>query len=158
MSELIRYCKKWFIMKKIAIDPLSEAQALEMHVSGGSNTALVEGGDYPACFIECLLDKKMIGVGFLDVRGREYLTYQFRILSGTQLFLSMATYREFDRESDRVLSGDSYIFKEKGELYIRHSHMSPHALEEAQSTFDPAGNYEAFPAFGDYSSLTKVER
>jgi len=158
MHELIRYYKKWFIMKKSAIDPLSEAQAFELHAARGSYTALVGGEAYPACFIECLLDKKMIGVGFLDVKGREYLTYQFKILSETQLFLSMATYREFDGDSDRVLSGDSYIFKEKGELYIRHSHMSPHALEEAQSTFDPAGNYEAFPAFGDYSSLTKVER
>jgi hypothetical protein len=158
MSELVRYCKKWFIMKKIAIDPLSEDQAFELHSSGGSYTALVGGEDYPACFVECLLDKKMIAVGFLDVKGREYLAYQFRILSETQLFLNMATYREFDAGSDRVLSGESYIFKESGELYIRRTHMSPRTFEESQSSFEPAGNYEAFPAFGDYSNLTKIER
>jgi hypothetical protein len=158
MSEFVRYCRKWFIMKKFAIDPMSDTQASEVHASGGSYTALVGGEDYPACFVECLLDKKMIGVGFLDARGREYLTYQFRILSGPRLFLNMATYREFDGGDDRVLSGESYIFKEGGELCIRRTHMNPYTFEEVQSSFDPAGNYEAFPAFGDYSSLTKVER
>jgi hypothetical protein len=50
----------------------------------------------------------------------------------------MATPRQFDRDTDSILSGESYIFKETWELFICRNQIIPFKVDEAQSTFDPA--------------------
>lgn len=154
----IYYCKSWFRMKKIAIELMDEATAHSRHLSGESYTAFIGSDTNPSCFVEFLISKGMVGVGFLDNRCREYLTYQFQSVGADSLFLTMATHREFEGEGDRVVSGASYIFSEAGELVIRREKFEPHVLEEARSSFDPSKNYEKIPVFGDYSSVTKIDR
>ncbi|MFK3800329.1 MULTISPECIES: lytic transglycosylase [unclassified Pseudomonas] len=156
--ETVKYCQTWSRIKKEMVGPLSEEEAASLHSSNNSYTALIGGGRYPACFIEMVIDKAMVGVGFLDEMGRVYLTYQFQVVANGKIFLTMATWRKFDGEGDKVLSGESYIFSESGELVIRRNRMVPYEVEEANATFDPAGNYENIPVFGDYSAVIKVER
>jgi hypothetical protein len=158
MDLPIYYCKSWFRMKKVAIELLTETDAGLRHSSGESYTVLIGSESKPSCFVEVLLGKGMVGVGFLDDRCREYLTYQFQCVSTDRLFLSMATHREFCGDEERILGGTSYIFSESGDLIIRREKFNPHSLEEAKSSFDPSGNYEDVPDFGCYSSLIKADR
>ena len=158
MGLPIYYCRSWFRMKKIAIEPMDKASAHSKHLSGESYTALVGSSSAPTCFVELAIDKGMVGVGFLDEKCREYLTYQFQVVDSESLFLSMATYRRFAGDGDEVVGGECYIFNKEGRLVIRREKFNPHELEEAVSTFDPSGNYEKFPEFGCYSDIIKVDR
>ncbi|WP_122385338.1 lytic transglycosylase [Pseudomonas savastanoi] len=157
MSPSIFYCKSWFRLKHRAIDPMDEATANALHLAKKPYTALIGSDSKPACFVEMILDKNMVGVGFLDDHQREYLTYQFQCLDSETLFLTMAIHREFD-DAGKISVGTSYIFKESGELLIRREQLNPHKLEEAKSHFEPKDNYEKIPEFGDYSNVTKVNR
>lgn len=135
---------------------MSESMARAKHQAGKSYTALIGSESTPSCFVEMLMDKGMVGVGFFDDKGREYLTYQFHYLDESQLFLSMATHREF--EGSKVSLGTTYIFGQQDNIVIRRERMSPYKVEEAQSTFESAGNYEVAPKFGDYSGVIKISR
>ncbi|WP_065910744.1 lytic transglycosylase [Pseudomonas sp. 58 R 12] len=150
------YSKSWFRAKKCAIEPMSESTARSEHQAGKSYTALIGSESTPSCFVEMLIDKGMVGVGFLDDKGHEYLTYQFHYLDESQLFLSMATHREF--EGGKVAFGTTYIFGRQGGLVVRRERMIPYTVEDAQSTFEPAGNYEVAPKFGDYSGVININR
>ncbi|NNJ16156.1 lytic transglycosylase [Pseudomonas putida CSV86] len=158
MDLPVYYCKSWFRMKKIAIEPMGEALAHSRHLSGESYTALVGSDSAPSCFIEVFLDKGMVGVGFLDEKCREYLTYQFQVIDVNGLFLTMATHREFEGGGDKVVGGSSYIFNENGELIVRREKFNPHEVEEARSSFDPSQNYEKIPKFGCYSDVIRADR
>ncbi|WLI06914.1 lytic transglycosylase [Pseudomonas sp. FP597] len=158
MGLSVFYCNNWFRLKRIAIGPMNEQAARAKHLAGKSYVALIGSDSQPSCFVEMLIDKKMVGVGFLDDKGREYLTYQFKYIDAEKLFLTMATHREYYGDEDKVVSGTSYIFKENGELIIRREGFNPHNLEKSKSTFDPVGNYENAPEFGKYSGVVKLNR
>jgi len=156
MALSIFYCKTWFRAKRSAIEFMDADTARVRHEAGESYTVLIGSNSTPSCFVEMLIDKGMVGVGILDEDGREYLTYQFHYLNNQQLFLTMATYREF--EGGKVALGTSYLFNQQGDLVIRREQMNPHVIEEAKSTFEPAGNYEKAPTFGCYSGVIHVNR
>lgn len=158
MKSEVYFCKSWFRIKKIAIDPCDEAVARIYHETGASYTALIGSAVKPTCFLEFLTDKGMVGVGFLDQNLREYMAYQFQMVEDGKLFLSMVTHREFFDSSDKVKEGMTYFFDRGGELVIRRQRFNPHAVEKAVSSFDPINNYELFPEFGEYSELIKIER
>ena len=158
MAMTIHYCRSWFRMKKVAIEPMNKAMALSRHHSGQSYTALVGSTSAPSCFVELAIDKGMVGVGFLDKRCREYLTYQFRVIDTENLFLTMATHREFEGDKDGVKGGECYVFNEDGGLVIIRERVNPYELKEAKTRFDPCPNYERLPQFGCYSHLIKTDR
>ncbi|NWA83736.1 lytic transglycosylase [Pseudomonas sp. D2002] len=158
MGLPIYYCKSWFRMKKVAIEPMDEALAHSRHLSGESYTALIGSDSAPSCFVELSIDRGMVSVGFLDKKCREYLSYQFQVIDADNLFLTMATHREFQGDGDEVIGGECYIFNEEGGLVIRREKFNPHELEEARSSFEPSRNYEKIPKFGCYSDVTKADR
>lgn len=158
MKSEIYYCKSWFRINKISIEPCDEAAARAKHESGASYTVLIGSATKPTCFLELIIDKGMVGVGFLDEHLREYMTYQFQRVEDGRLFLSMVTHRDFVDGGDKVKEGTTYFFDQGGELVIRRQAFSPHSIEKAVSSFDPVNNYEAFPEFGEYLELIKVER
>lgn len=158
MGLPIYYCKSWFRMKKVAIEPMDENLAHSKHLSGESYTALIGSDSSPSCFVELSLDRGMVGVGFFDKKCREHLTYQFQVANADDLFLTMAVHREFEGDGDEVVGGTCYIFTEKGDLVIRREKFHPHEFEEAKSSFEPARNYEKIPKFGCYSDVTRIDR
>ncbi len=158
MGLPIYYCKSWFRMKKVALGLMDEALAHSRHLSGEPYTALIGSESAPSCFVELSMDKGMVGVGFLDKNCREYLTYQFQVIDADNLFLTMATHREFEADGDEIIGGESYIFNERGDLVIRREKFNPHELEEARSSFEPSRNYEKIPKFGFYSNVIKADR
>jgi hypothetical protein len=112
----------------------------------------------PSCFVEFSINKGMVGVGFLDKKCREYLTYQFQVTDADNLLLTMATHREFEGDGDEAIGGESYIFNEEGGLVISREKFNPHEIEEARSSFEPSRNYEKIPKLGCYSNVTKADR
>ena len=95
---------------------------------------------------------------FLDDHLREALSYHFNEYEPGKLFLSMAVYREFDGDTDRVASGDCYFFDRSGDVSIRYETFDPHTLEVAETVTDVSGNYDFYPEFGVYDSVCARER
>ena len=129
MALPIYYCKSWFRMKKVATELLTETGAALRHSSGESYTALIGSKSKPSCFVEVLLGKGMVGVGFLDDRCREYLTYQFQCVGTDRLFLSMATHREFDGDEEKVLGAQATFLVKVAILLFDARNLIPTVLK-----------------------------
>jgi hypothetical protein len=156
MKRPIYFCKSWFRAKKRPIEIWPEDQARAAHVNKQYYTVLVDSINRPYCFLE--IADKVVGVGFLDEYLRESLTYAFQEFEPGKLFLTMATHREFDGDTDKVASGISYMFDRNGTMQIRREFFNPHLLETAASSADVGSNYSPMPTFGEYDDLIRVER
>ena len=152
----IFFCKSWFRAKKRLTVLWDEAQAREAHERRKPYTALIGDVERPTHVVE--LNDRFVGVEFLDDLLRAALSFQYREVEPGKLFLSMATYREFDDDSDRVLVGTSYMFERDGALKIRREKFDPHGIEEANGKADVAANFEPYPAFGRYDGICVAER
>lgn len=150
------YCKSWFRAKKVATEIWSSATAEVAHSEGKLYTVLVNSETHPTAFVE--VTKNTVSVGFLDERLREKLSYAFIAVGGGRIFLSMATYRDFQGDSDALGSGTSYVFQESGSVSIKRQTFSPPASQVTDSTTDVSGNYSLYPIFGRYDDLLRVER
>ena len=156
MKQPIYYCKSWFRAKKKPTELWPAEKAEAAHRSKQSYTALIGSAEKPYCFVD--VTDKVIGVGFLDGHLRESLTYAFKEVEAGRLFLSMATHREFEAETDKVASGATYTFGQDGTVQIRREFFNPYRVETAASSFDPAPNYSVRPEFGQYDDVIRVER
>lgn len=150
------YCKSWFRAKKVVTEMLSCEAARIAHTKGQPYTVLVDCETRPTAFIE--VTKNFVSVGFLDENLRENLSYAFDTVDDGKVFLSMATYRDFQGDTDTVESGSCYIFRENGAVSIKRQTFSPATSEVANGVTDVSGNYASYPAFGRYEQLLKVER
>lgn len=156
MNPLVYYCKSWFRAKKRPTEIWTEEQARSAHASRKLYTVLIGALDAPTCFLE--VNDKFVGVGFLDRHVREFVYYAFKEVEPGELFLSTATYREFEGDSDAVSVATTYSFDRHGDVKMRRQSLNPHRLEFSASIADVAANYAAWPEFGEYHDLTKVER
>ncbi|MEX3957555.1 hypothetical protein [Trinickia sp. EG282A] len=156
MKCAIYYCKSWFRAKKRPTEIWTEEQARAAHAAKKFYTVVVGSPQSPSCFLE--VNDKFIGVGFLDEQLRESLYYAFKEVEPRRLFLSMATYREFDGDSDIVETGTTYIFDRDGTVKTTRQCLNPHSVEATEAAADVDGNYESWPEFGEYEDLIKVER
>ncbi|WP_159674603.1 lytic transglycosylase [Andreprevotia sp. IGB-42] len=156
MDREIYSCKSWFRAKKKSTMSWSEAQARAAHASKQQYTVLVGSVDKPYCFLD--VADKVIGVSFLDDHLRESLTYAFQETEPGRLFLTMAIYRKFDGNTDKVVSDTSYLLNPNGTIQIRMEVFNPHHLEISSSVSDISSNYSCMPDFGEYDDLIRVER
>jgi hypothetical protein len=156
MNRPIFYCKSWFRAKKRPTEVWTAEQASFAYQNRQQYTVLVDSIDHPYCFLD--VGDEVVGVGFLDEHLRESLTYAFQQVESSKLFLTMATYREFEGQTDRILNGTSYIFKQDGTVHIRKESFSPHHIETTTTSSDVASNYSAMPKFGEYDDLIEIER
>jgi hypothetical protein len=157
MKRPIFFCKSWFRAKKRPTEVWTEAQARAASARGTLFTVLVDSVERPWCFLEC--NGPFVGVGFLDGRLRESTYYAFsRQGPDGPLFLTDATHREFEGDSDAVREGTTYVFQPDGTVRIRRQCFSPPSLETKETTADVSGNYAPWPEFGEYDDLVRVER
>jgi len=156
MKRSIFYCKSWFRAKKRPTEVWTEEQAKSAHAKKQPYAVLVDSIERPFCFLD--VADKVVGVGFLDEHLRESLTYAFQEVEPGKLFLTMATHREFDGETDKVANGISYIFKQDGTVHLRREFFNPHRLETSFASSDVTTNYSTVPEFGEYDDLIRIER
>ena len=157
MDRQIFFCKSWFAAKRRPTELWTEAQAREAHERGLPYTVLVDSVERPFCVMD--VTRKFVGIDFLDENLREALTYHFQEASPGQLFLTMATHRQYEGVTDKVTNGTTYIFAPDGKVQMRRESFVPeHKLETATSQADMSPNYAPAPQFGEYDELILVER
>jgi len=156
----VYYCDGWFRAKKFAPEMWDEAKARAAHSKRQLYTALLGSASAPSCFVE--VTGNSIGVGFLDALLREYLSYNFQERQPGKLFLSMATHRKFDGDSDKVTWGVTYFFDENGHVAIQEQDLiadeDADAFISAETFLDVSANWEPYPQFGEYESITRKGR
>ena len=152
----IHYSDGWFRAKKRPGELWTPDQAKAAYDQRKLFAAIVGPLEKPSAFLE--FNKDYIGVEFLDKLLREYLSYSFQELRPGRLFLSMATHREFDGDSDKVKKGTTYIFKQNGNVTIRNAEFPGDGYTKHETTADVSGNWENYPAFGEYDSLLRTDR
>lgn len=153
----VSFSKGWFRAKKLSLEAYTYEQAHALHQKGEFYCALIGSVASPTCFLE--IKHGFVGVGFLDEALRESLTYAFQEKQPGKLFLSMATWREFEGNSDKVSKGTTYLFQTDGTLTMRRECFVPeHSLETSSSSADVSGNWEQLPDFGRYERFTRAER
>ena len=155
MTE-VHYCKSWFSAKKRPTVLWEETEARRAHTDRQSYTAVIGGLERPTHIID--VNDNFVGVDFLDDKLREALSYHFKEVEPGKLFLSMAVYRQFEGDSERVIEGTCYIFKRSGKIIVRNESFDPHTMEESERTVDVSANYDVYPDFGAYESVCTVER
>jgi hypothetical protein len=153
---MITYGKNWFAAERRMTEIWTEEQAREAHRTRQPYAILLDFDDIPACAVEVLDD--CINVDFLDHLGREVLTYQFQELEPGRLFLSMAVERTFKYRSDQVARGALYLFWKNGKIVIEDHDFSTMTKTRSEGMKDVSGNWEPYPAFGEYDSITSRER
>ncbi len=156
MKRPVFYCKSWFRAKKRPTEVWTEEQARSAHAKKQPYVVLVDSIERPYCFLD--VADKVVGVGFLDEYLRESLTYAFQEVEPGTLFLTMATHREFEGETDKIVCGISYIFKQDGVVHMRREFFNPHRLETATTSADVGMNYASMPEFGEYDDFIRTER
>lgn len=156
MKHAVYYCKSWFRAKKRPTEIWTEEQGRVAHAAKKPYTVVVGAPESPSCFLE--VNDKFVGVGFFDERLRESFYYAFKEVEPGRLFLSMATYREFDGASDSVARGTTYVFDRHGTVKVTKQRFNPHSVEATEATTNVEGNYESWPEFGEYEALIKAER
>jgi hypothetical protein len=133
-----------------------EAKGRAAHEKRQLYTALVGSSTTPECFVEST--GHSIGVGFLDELLREHLSYEFQEKHPGRLFLSMATERKFDGDTDKVIWGITYYFDEDGHVAIEEEDFVGDTLISAETYLDVSANWERYPDFGDYESIARKDR
>jgi len=155
-KNAVSYCRAWFRAKKVALEPRSREEASTAHERRLPYVAIVGEHERPRAFVEMNAD--YVGVGFLDDRRREYLSYQFQELEPGKLFLTMATHREFDGDRDAVREATTYYFKPSGNVVVEKVDRSGRAQSRSSAQRDVANNWEVYPVFGAYDGVIRVER
>lgn len=156
MKTQITYCKSWFRAKKIPMELWSESDARTAHEGKKLYGVIVGPVERPFCFLE--INRNFVGVGFLDIHARETLYYAFREVRPGILFLSMATYRDYIGETDKVATGTSYMFQEDDVVMVQKQTINPPNSETFKIAADINANYSVWPEFGRYDDLIRVER
>lgn len=153
----IIYCQQWFRRYKKIVNPMSAEEAERLHNAGLSYAALLGPEDAPRAYVQMLLDKKVLLVGFLDAHCREYLSYQFEFMGGSRIFLSLATFRKYSVESESVIYGETYSFSVSGEAAILETDFSTNESRELSKEYDASSHFIEMPDFGDFESLAREE-
>jgi hypothetical protein len=152
----IAYCQGWFRYEKRATSPLSTPTAKLAFEKRKLCCVIVGDFEHPDCFIE--FNKDYVGIGFFDACLREYLSYQFHEIEPGRLFLSMLTHRNYDGNSDKVITGETYYFKFSGELVVELMNFETNVFSRRSKSTDVSRNWESYPKFGQYESITRIER
>ena len=116
----------------------------------------------PYCALDIVHENEFIGVNFLDSVGREYLVYHFaEVEPMKKLFLEEVWYSfypnsEAKDENYRL----HFAFDQDGNAAYRKYDDLAHKIYdyETKEPLDVSGLYEAYPAFGHYDGLIKIER
>ena len=155
---LVNYCELWNRQHKEVIGPLTADSALERERNSQNYTVIIGNTRHPECFIEINPATGFFGVSFLDHRQREYLAYGFILQLNGLLFLSQATYQEFEDNEDRPLRGTAYFFDTDGRMRIERGEQPFSAGLVSEGRFDPTTHWEKRPLFGQYGDLIRKER
>lgn len=152
----ITYCERWWISEKRPITLLDAEVAQLRHETRQPYVALIGDAERPIHVIQ--VAGEWVSVKFMDNRLRQYLCYQFKEKQPGRLFLKAATYWSFEDESEAPSSTKLFNFHEDGSIVIAELDAENKQVREFESTGNTSCNWEAYPKFGEYDAICKVDR
>ena len=119
--------------------------------------------EFPFCTANVILKSSHAGVEFIDFIGRKYLNYLFgeSLRNKEELFLREIWYYHFTSESgENEDYRIHFVFDEEGNINYRKYDDKNQKFEDYESNrkLDVSGLYEPYPNFGEYESLTRLDR
>lgn len=156
----ISFCEGWFRARKVAVKPLTEAQARKRHnTKGALYTVLLGEPARPNAFIE-IVSFDSAQVEYLDHLLRITGIYQFVMQPEGLLFMVMAAFNRFDDDGRSPAWSERFSFRVDGTTtrFERDYVNSPETESVTQRKVDVSLNWEPYPVFGKYESIARFER
>jgi hypothetical protein len=154
----ITYCKGWSRHRKQPLEIWDEKKAHKAHDSGKLYAVLIGDPQKPSCFLEVHLKLKFIGVVFLDKYLRDYLDFSFKEKQPGKLFLKQVIYREYDADTDNVISAKTMYWEPDGKTQFEQADLVQNFVDTGEGSMDVSINWEPIPEFGQYESIARFER
>ena len=161
--EPIAFCRRWNTITATPIDPLTAAEAEEMDRSKQWYTVVVGDPSAPRCYVEVAWENDHAGVWFLDEGLRQSVHYSFTRLDETMMFLDSVVLWSYPRAAGRSFDEASTIeaVEYTTEGLVRRTTTNVRKKKDKIEEFSDVPldiNWEPVPAFGDYRSLTRLDR
>lgn len=154
---MMTYSEDWSLNYREARNPLTIESAAKYHQERRRYAVACGAGDFPVAVV--LMTGKSAQIEFFDDSQRPYLSFQFQERKPNQLFLTMATHREFTSGSDKPASAVTFIFEEDGSGHIReYDGITMRTKVRTMERADVSQYWEPYPEFGHYEGLLRVER
>ena len=152
----IIYCDKWSNTRKKPWNIIDVAQAHRNHVDRTPYTALIQENGIAKVVVE--FAKLYASVSWLNEFLDSYIRYTFHLIENDSLFLKVAYYFYYDKESHDMVEGIVFNFSEDGHVNMVKRNYKTGEIEERDSQNDTSINREKYPDFGEYDDLLKLER
>ncbi len=158
LAQLDLYNKTNYAKQDYINEETLEIASKNAHINENVYFVLILDNDKPINALE--INKDFFRVKFIDDKHRKYLSYDFQGTDKKMLFLSSATYWEYNGDSDKIVKITNYIFKEDGKSTIieRDKLTNEQITYDSKNKIEISGNYEDYPSFGDYKNLIRKER
>jgi hypothetical protein len=154
----IRYADLWKAGYDKPGDVISETEARRRHDAGERYAALLKSGDRRVV-VESNLGAGLITVYFLDDKRRWTTKYVFEKLESGELWLQQTGTREW--LDDARFRYDTTVIRDDGRMYAERGVQGEGEKDVMEKRLDPASLTflkEPVPAFGDYRSISRLER
>lgn len=162
-AETITYCERWNNTLIRPIEPLTAAEAQRRDQDKELYTVVVGDPAAPRCYVEIAWENDHLGVWFLDEKLRRSAHLSFTRLDDTMMFLDAIVLWHYSGRAGRSFEDASRIEKVvyKTDGYVRRKTIDVRKRKETIEEFSDVPldiNWEPVPVFGDYRSVTRVDR
>lgn len=148
------YCDRWNEATRAPFQEISPTEAEERHLRRSSYAVFLPS-------VRVVVHFAFLGaycvVSFLDELDRVELRYSFSDAAGSRLFLSQATYHQYEADAEFPSAGETYGFFENGKVLMTKTQRG-HPTVAEESVTDVSQNYSSRPGFGEYREITSRER
>ena len=161
--EPVSYCQRWNNKLSKPIDPLTAAEAMKRDQAKEWYTVVLGDPAAPRCYVEVAWENDHVGVWFLDDELRQFAHHSFTKVDDERLFLDAVTLWHFPDGAGRRLTDaaviEKLLFERDGVVRRRLTDVKTRDVTTEHWSDVPLDiNWERVPAFGDYQSLTRLDR
>ena len=162
-DEPIAFCRRWNTITATPIDPLTPAQAERMDQAKQWYTVVVGDPAAPRCYVEVAWENDHMGVWFLDEGLRQSVHYSFTRLDEKVMFLDAVVLWYYPNDAGRSFGDASRIeaVEYTTDGLVRRTTTDVRRQKDKIEEFSDVPldiNWEPVPAFGDYRSVTRLDR
>ncbi len=139
-------------------EPYPDAEVRKRVKMGKPLAAVIGDPQKPRCFIDIAPNSGFHGVSFVDDQMRVFLVYFFCLQDDGSLFMEQLIERKFHEGTKDVKFATQMFFKKDGNIHIIQTDLVTKTEDSWDTVNDVSVNYEPFPVFGEYDSITRLER
>ncbi len=163
LPETITYCERWSNTRCKPFEPLTPAEAQRRDQAKEFYTVVLGDPAAPRCYVEVAWENNYLGVWFLDEELRRSAHLSFTRLDDTRMFLDAVVLWHYSSRAGRSFSDASTIEKTsyKTNGFVRRTTTDVRKKRDKVEEFKDVPldiNWEPVPVFGNYTSVTRVDR